>query len=399
MRSVGKELELSALLIAPNRQLAQALLQTLPETRAFQIVADLKAYPPPAAMDTRLKQLKPDVVLVDVSADTATACDLISTIMALPGSPVVVALHTDNDPQVLVQVLRSGATEFLSAPFDPQSQREAITRLRRLRQPDELPPERGRLVAFSSAKPGSGASTMAAQTAFSLRKLTNQRVLLADFDLMGGTIAFYLKLNTRYSLMDALHLADRLDPATWSTLTANYRGIDILAAPEEPHAAFVEQADLHRVLEYMRLLYDWVVIDLPSVFHQISLMTLAEADQGLLVTTAELPSLHLATKATRLLQTIGMEKDRYRVLINRLDRRDNIIPGDLEKLFNCPVQATFPNDYFALHRVVTLGQPLAADCELGKNIEALAGQLCGPATAERGGVTDFLQAKPLLSQT
>jgi hypothetical protein len=37
--------EITALLIAPDRQLAQKFLETLPQTRGFQILADLKSYP------------------------------------------------------------------------------------------------------------------------------------------------------------------------------------------------------------------------------------------------------------------------------------------------------------------------------------------------------------------
>ena len=95
------------------------------------------------------------------------------------------------DSDAILRSLRSGASEFLYAPFDVQTQNDAVARLRRLLQPG--PAERsepGSIVAFSSAKPGSGASTLAAQTAFALRRTTSQRVLLADFDLMGGMIAF-----------------------------------------------------------------------------------------------------------------------------------------------------------------------------------------------------------------
>ena len=49
----------------------------------------------------------------------------------------------------------------------------------------------------------------------------------------------------------------------------------------------------------------------------------------------------------------------------------------MEKLFGCPVHASLPNDYFSLHRVVTLGQPLGADGDLGKAIESVATRLCG----------------------
>jgi hypothetical protein len=40
------------------------------------------------------------------------------------------------------------------------------------------------------------------------------------------------------------------------------------------------------------------------------------------------------------------------------------------------VHASLPNDYFSLHRVVTLGQPLGPEGELGKAIERLAAGMC-----------------------
>ena len=71
------------------------------------------------------------------------------------------------------------------------------------------------------------------------------------------------------------------------------------------------------------------------------------------------------------------------MLVNRVDKRDDIGTADMEKLFGCPVHASLPNDYFSLHRVVTLGQPLGNDGELGKAIENVATRLCGSADSGR----------------
>ena len=252
---------------------------------------------------------------------------------------------------------------------------------------------------FSSAKPGSGASTLALQAAYAIQRLTGQRVLLADFDLQGGTIGFYLKLDQRYSLVDALTHADRMDPALWASLTTNHQGVDVLTAPETPHSDPIEAAPLHDVLEYTRLLYDWVIVDLPAVFHRISLLAMTDSDDAFLVSTSELPALHLARKAVNLLAQVGLGKDRFRILVNRANKKDGIGGADMEKIFNCPVHAMFPNDYFSLHRGVTLGQPLASDCELGRTIDALAGRMVGTGTLERRRSAGLLGAKPVLSET
>ena len=73
------------------------------------------------------------------------------------------------------------------------------------------------------------------------------------------------------------------------------------------------------------------------------------------------------------------------MIVNRMSGREGVTVSDIEKLLNCSVYATLPNDYFALHRVVTLGQPLAGDGELGKAVQVLAGLISGPsAVAKRG---------------
>jgi pilus assembly protein CpaE len=193
--------------------------------------------------------------------------------------------------------------------------------------------------------------------------------------LTGGTIGFYLKLSHNYSLVDALQHAEHLDPALWNSLTINYGGVDILPAPAAPYAEAVDGARLRVLIQQARQLYDWVVLDLPTVFSRTSLMAISECERAFVVSTAELPSLHLMRKAMNMLGQLGFPPERFHVLINRLDRRNDIGVDDMEKLFGCKVHARLPNDYFSLHRVVTLGQPLGADGELGKAIESVATRL------------------------
>jgi pilus assembly protein CpaE len=382
---------LTALSIVPNRELASQFSLAIEHTRAFQILAELKQYPSQQTLEMRLRQTKPDVILLDLATDLDVACELIRSVLALNHPTHVVGLHVRNDSDAILRSLRMGATEFLYAPFDAQIQTEAITRLHRLLQPspaEDVQP--GSLVVFTSVKPGSGASTLAAQTAFALRRTTSQRVLLADFDLMGGIIGFYLKLTNTKSLLDAIQFADLPIDSSWPSLVAASDGVDILPAPESPHTGPIDAARLHAVLEHARMNYDWIVIDLPVVFQRLSLMTISESDHAFLVSTSELPSLHLARKAVNLLDQLGFPKERFQIMVNRVNRRDEIGGSDIEKLFNCSVNSRIPNDYFSLHRAVTLGQPVDGHCELGKAIEGLAGRLSGiPAQdKKRAGQSD-----------
>lgn len=381
--------ELTALLVAPDRGLAEAFTATLPATRIFQIVADLKTYPSVQALEMRVRQLRPDVLLVDVATQTDTAAELIRSAAALPHAPQIVGLHKQNDSRAILLALRMGASEFLYAPFDAEVQREAIARLRRLRQPEpETMPDPGTVLVFSSAKPGSGATTVAIQTAFALQRACGKRVLLMDLDLMGGSIGFYLKLNHDRCAIHALENADQLSRSSWAQLVGDSEGIDILAAPDAPFAGNVDSSRLHAVIEFARMNYEWVLIDVPVVFQRLSLMAISESDRAFLVSTSELPSLHLARKAVNLLDQLGFPKDRFQVLMNRVDRRDELGAQEIEKLFNCTVYARIPNDYFSLHRAVTLGQAVDGNSELGKTIAGLARKLASGGADVKGKATE-----------
>ncbi len=396
----GQGPELTALLIAPDRDLAAALTRSLPEARAFQILADLRSYPPRQTLEIRLRQYAPEVVLVDVASDFGVAVELIRCLSHQRPPVHVVGLHVRNDPDALLGALRAGATEFLYAPFEAGAQQEAAARIRRLRQPEAAPQRQpGRVVAFASAKPGSGASALASQTAFALQRLSGRRVLVADLDLMSGTISFYLKLKPGAWLVEALTDSGRMDPARWSWLVENAHGLDVLPAPLSPAVEPLDPARLHELCEYARQLYDWVILDLPTIFQRFSLLALSECDQGFLVTTLELTSLHLARKAVRMLTHLGFARERVQVLVNRTGKDDGLRLPDLEKVIQSPAQASFPNDSVSLERMLALGEPLTPESELGKAVEEFAGRLAGVVQSEkkRGGVV--LDALPIFSQS
>ncbi|MCA2970801.1 MAG: hypothetical protein INH43_19965 [Acidobacteriaceae bacterium] len=395
-----KDTSLKALLICPNRDLAESFLQTVAKAGVFQIIAVLREYPAEQVLEMRLRQSVPRIVLIDVLSDLDVACSLLQMLASIRPPVHSVGLHMVQDGESIVRVLRAGATEFLFAPFDPLSQHEVGGRIARLSAPD-LPTERNSAAfyAFACTKPGSGASTIAAQSAFAIRRQTGKRVLLADFDLAGGTIGFYLKLQSPFSLLDVLQLPGHPEPSTLDTMVTTLDGVDILSGPEEPYLSPLDPAKLEAVLEVMRQAYDYVVLDLPTVFDRSSLLVLAHTDAGFLVTTAELPSLHLTRKALQMMQQLGFDHQRLRVIVNRLNRKDGLDGNDLGKMFDTAVHSTLPNDYFSLHRVVTRGEPLSGSGDLVRALEALTRKILGTVPEASPLNPAVAAGRPTLSQT
>jgi pilus assembly protein CpaE len=360
--------ELTALLICPNRALAQQLTAALGDNKTFNILADVKSYPTPQALDMRVRQLRPDLILLDLSSNLETALGLMPYITSFRPTVHIIGINATSDAEVIMRSLRAGATEFMCSPFDSSTQNTVIARVLRLRENEErTQPERGRLAAFVGAKAGYGATTLAYNTAYALRG-ANRKVLLADFDLMGGTISFALKLNHNYSLLDGIRHSDQLDTALWNALISNAGGLDVMPAPDKPEAMSFEGHRVHEVLEYARAIYEIVVVDLPAAYERISIATLGDADEIFLVCTPELPSLHMTRKSIAFLDQMGFSRDRFRVLVNRTTRKDELSREDMQKVFNFPVYFTFPDDYQTVHRALTAGRPAPGNCDLGRQV-------------------------------
>lgn len=389
--------ELSSLLISPDRTLADAFLKTIPDVRCFQILGDMKEYPPPQSVAIRLRQLQPDVVLLDLATNLDVAEALIALIKSERPASQIIGIHHRREGEAVVRSLRTGATEFLNAPFEAQVQLEVVNRIRRLQPSDPaVARERGKLLCFSSAKPGAGASTLAVETALALKRQTGERVLLIDGDLAAGTLGEQWGARGAGSLVDAANQIRSTGFVEWHTLIADFGGAHLLAAPATP-AEPIEAGSLNETLENARSLYGWVVLDLPVVFDRLSLSAIPEADTCYLVSTADLSSLHVARRALALLVELGFHRERFQTVINRRPLRDGMTAVEFQKVLGSPVGAMLPAEATALCRAQTAHKPLGRECDLGKAIEAFTMRIHSQAARLRKSI-GIVGARPALGE-
>lgn len=379
-----KRFKMTALLISPDRGIAAQLRESATAAGTFEIVAELHSYPAPETVETRLRQARADALLIDVATNLETAAAVIRQAGALNPQPPILALHSANDAAAILRSLRCGAHEFFHAPFEAAVQEAAIVRLGRIFDQAGAERERGRLIVFAGAKAGSGVSTLALQTAWALHRCGKpRRVLLADMNLDGGSLAFQLGLAHDLSALDLVRPGARITNELWAEAVLAKDGLDVLPAPEFPEREQIDPARLQALLDWTRDSYDWVVADLPVVFRRAALVCMSSADHAFLVCTPQLGSLHLARRAVKLLQQLEFDASRLQVLINRMDGRSELSSSDLSKIFDCRVDRGLPGD--RLGAVEALRQKSAFDAAspLGRAVAGLAEKLAGITTEKR----------------
>jgi Flp pilus assembly CpaE family ATPase len=94
------------------------------------------------------------------------------------------------------------------------------------------------------------------------------------------------------------------------------------------------------------------------------------------VSTPEFASLKLSKQRCRELENWGVAKTRIQALLNRGHKGD-IGPKDAEKILECPVAATFPNDYKAVQKAIADGTFIDSRSELGESYQAFSKMLMG----------------------
>src|SRR5690606_11441020 len=110
-------------------------------------------------------------------------------------------------PELLLEAMRAGITEYLPKPVTAEALAGALDRLeRKLGGAAKDGPARqpGRVFAFFSPKGGSGSTTTATNVAIQLHRLTGKRTLLVDLDLELGEIALFLGVQPRFNFVDMI---------------------------------------------------------------------------------------------------------------------------------------------------------------------------------------------------
>jgi pilus assembly protein CpaE len=360
-----------------------AELQTCLPTLPLRTVIEHKEMGNLGPFLDRLERLRPEVVLLDMVMLQAPLDDLVSAIRTKSPDATIVALHTGADPEAILNAMRAGVNEYLFPPLE-NALRGALERRSAEIRRRHGSRGYGKAVGFLSSKGGCGATTVVCHLAVELGR-QGQKVLLADLDLDAGLIGFLTKTKGGYSVLDAINNLHRLDANYWKALVSNgIPGVEIIPAPgaATPRTS-PRQEQLRHLFGFLRSCYDFTLVDLGRSLTRTSVSALEEVDEAYLVSTLEVPALHQAKQLLQILSDGGYSKDRLHLILNRVPKRSDLEPGEIEKILGLEVYAVLPSSYPELHECYSMGKLLPERSMLGKHIRELASRMTGLEEQQR----------------
>ena len=341
-----------------------------------------------------LRQLGPEIVIVDLSDDPDLGVKFIQFISENAANQKVIAAGPDLVPELLLAAVRAGISDYLPKPVSVEALADAVQRAsQQLGRATERTRNPAQLFTFFSSKGGSGSTTIATNTAIVLHRLTRKRTLLVDLDLELGEVSLLLGVQPRFNFVDLVQNFHRMD----SGLLASYieqhpSGVHLLSAPFHPERAEVVSGDeIRRILHFLRQHYDYVIVDTPKSFSPVTLAAVDQSDLVFLVANLDLPSLRNIQRGLPMLRRILQRgEEQIRLVVNRYQADGDISLDDVSRTLGLKVFWTVSNDYVAVVESINTGKPIVlnGNSSYTKDIKALGAQIAGlrPDGAGRGVV-------------
>jgi pilus assembly protein CpaE len=328
------------------------------------------------------RQVRPAVLILELSQPVEDTLHAASQ-HKLDHPDCAIFLASESfDADTLLKALRAGAQEVLRRPLDRGALREAIERVMRqqVRKAGGAAAAHGVFTVFSN-KGGSGVSMLASNLALCFRRQTAREVLLVDFDYQSGDVGFMLGLSPTRSLADVLTAAKLDSAAVQGALMKHESGLYVLSQPDHldrVDSVTAEQAG--SVLDIAASMFDFVVVDAPHIFNDISLEIFDRSSTILLMVEPSIPSVRAARRSLDIFQKLNfmVSQDRVRLVINRRTETSAISVAQIQETLGVSVFGSVNNDYAAVSNSINVGKPLCGespDTAAGRDIEGLARKL------------------------
>lgn len=312
----------------------------------------------------------PDLVLFDPVLSDIKEEEFISKLRSNPrtkNTPLV-ALSSDPGPARREACINAGVDEYLVKSSQAlASLEESLQRIFDNAAPAEksAEPERepGLLMVFLSAKGGTGTSSLCANIAMNIKHAQpDARVVVVDLVLPIGSIGPIVGYEGNLNIvtvadMPSSHMSGDYFPKNLPR--PEHWQFQLLAGSPDPQGANALKGDrVGYVVDVLRSVYDYVILDIGRALSRISLPLIQKANLIALIVSTDHSSIALTKTTCQYLQSQGIDSQKIYPILNRAIGLEGATKTEAEGIIGLPIKTTMPymGSNFALAN--NLNQPI-----------------------------------------
>jgi pilus assembly protein CpaE len=202
----------------------------------------------------------------------------------------------------------------------------------------------GVMYSVFSSKGGTGKSFLSSNLAAALSAKTGLRTALVDLDLEMGDAFSYFGKDAAASLHDLAAIPTALDEAVLLS-NATDLGFNVwgFSAAGEPGVKPIPGESIGRILRALRSTFGATVVDCPASYADHALAALDLSEVVWLVATLDVVGVRHLTIALDTLVTLGLPRERMRVVMNRGDSKVGLSLDDVKRVTGLEVDSIVPS--------------------------------------------------------
>jgi pilus assembly protein CpaE len=260
-----------------------------------------------------------------------------------------------------------GADDYLEKPFQPEELVARLAILMRRGQAMKIIHQvesdyevTTTLVTVHSLRGGVGCSSLAVNLALAFHRMWGKSTLLVDAVLTAGQVALMLDSNPRVTWEDFVDIdPDAIDKEIVEQMTVPHEsGIRLIASPKFPIAtdSFTYEFT-HAVMQELIRNNEFIVVDAPHDFSDMTIEVLNISDQILLVFAPEMASLRAAVAALDIYDKLGFSRDKIKITLNHNANVAGIRQPQIEKVLDRSIDLVVPFGGTDIIRAINFGEP------------------------------------------
>jgi len=318
----------------------------------------------------------PDISIVDFDRDRGQAALVAENIHSTSPGTAIFAVSNVAQPDLIIQAMRSGCSEYLLKPIGREQLLNAVARVG-VRRKERAQAFRAQVLAFMGAKGGCGVTSIVTQLGAVLASSFSRRTLVVDLHPDFGDAALYLGVTRhRYHFFELVENTERLDGELLQSFLARHAsGLELIPAPEgNDIGRRILPGAVAQTLEFLRSRYDYILADVPPGLSDENLELIRHSDHWHMVTVAEVAALRNVAYQFSYLAGKEIPEERLRIVLNRHQKRSLISDGEIEKTLGRKIFWKIPNGYAHVVKAINGGDPIAhlASSDVARSLNALA---------------------------
>lgn len=259
-------------------------------------------------------------------------------------------------------------------------------------QPISIKVVKQQIVTFWSAKPGTGKTFLAVNTAITLAR-SGVSVVLVDGDILNLSVGVYLNLMDEKKTLEKALKCDHINEIEQCLIYhSRFPGLAVLSGSDHcrPESyCSVTRENVERLLDYLKTKFDVIIVDTASDIQTVTtFVALHHATRVVLLTNQDYAQVFATKRMFSLLKRLNLPQDKYYLVLNGELKNCKLTRGMVGNMLGMQVSQVIPFVPLQVLDSIFDSQPLILQTGhetllIRKQIQGLADELFPIASGDK----------------